>query len=88
LVAGRADLLISRFGVMFFADPVGAFAYTAGALKPGAQVAFACWGQIPNNPYFPEPAAAARAVLGPVPKADPDAPGPLPSAIPTGFWAS
>lgn len=72
-----ADHLISRFGVMFFANPVAAFAHMAKGVKPGGKVSFACWGQIPNNPYFTEPAAAARAVLGPVPKPDPDAPGPF-----------
>jgi SAM-dependent methyltransferase len=73
----RFDHLISRFGVMFFADPVAAFANMARALTPGARVTFAAWGQIPNNPFFTCPAQAARAVIGAPPKSDPDAPGPF-----------
>jgi SAM-dependent methyltransferase len=71
------DHLISRFGVMFFADPTAAFANMARALKPGARVSFASWGQIPANPYFTHAAQAARDALGPMPKSDPDAPGPF-----------
>ena len=37
------DLLFSRFGVMFFADPVAAFANIRKALKPGGRLAFVCW---------------------------------------------
>jgi SAM-dependent methyltransferase len=73
----RADRLISRFGVMFFLDPAAAFANMRSGLKPGARVSFAAWGQIPNNPFFTVPAAAARAVLGAPPKPDPDGPGPF-----------
>lgn len=71
------DRLISRFGVMFFADPVAAFANMTRALKPGGQVTFATWGAIPKNPYFTEASAAARDVLGEMPRPDPDAPGPF-----------
>lgn len=71
------DHLISRFGVMFFADSVAAFANMAKGLKPGAQVCFASWGQIPNNPFFVDAAQAARDALGPIPRADPDEPGPF-----------
>lgn len=34
------DVALSRFGVMFFADPVAAFANIARALRPGGRVAF------------------------------------------------
>ncbi len=71
------DNLISRFGVMFFADPEAAFSNMAKALKSGSIVTFAAWGQIPENPFFTYPAQAARAVLGATPKSDPDAPGPF-----------
>ncbi|MBD3663308.1 class I SAM-dependent methyltransferase [Sulfitobacter sp. TSTF-M16] len=75
--AGHFDRVISRFGVMFFADSVAAFANIAGAMKPGATLTFASWGQIDRNPYFTVPAQAAKALLGPMPKSDPDAPGPF-----------
>lgn len=71
------DRLLSRFGVMFFADPVASFAAMASQLSPGARICFAAWGQIPENPFFTLPARAARAVLGPTEKSDPDAPGPF-----------
>lgn len=71
------DHLISRFGVMFFADPVLAFSNLIKGLKPGAPVTFAAWGQIPNNPWFTTAAQAAKARLGAPPAVDPDAPGPF-----------
>ena len=41
---GGADLLFSRFGVMFFADPVLAFANMRTALRSGGRLAFGvCW---------------------------------------------
>ncbi len=72
------DHLISRFGVMFFTDPVAAFANMAHALRPGARVVLAAWGRIPENPYFTEAAAAATDVLGQMPRPeDPYAPSPF-----------
>ena len=77
-VRGAYDALISRFGVMFFASPVTAFANMARALRPGARVAFAAWGQIRENPFFTLPATAVRVVLGDAPpRPDPEAPGPF-----------
>ncbi|MEU4761782.1 methyltransferase domain-containing protein [Actinosynnema sp. NPDC023794] len=34
------DVVVSRFGIMFFADPVAAFANIRGALRPGGRLAF------------------------------------------------
>src|SRR4051794_25142912 len=39
------DRVVSRFGVMFFADPVAAFANMRAATEPGARLAFVCWRQ-------------------------------------------
>jgi SAM-dependent methyltransferase len=39
----RFDLAISRFGTMFFADPVAAFANLGGALRPGARLVQLVW---------------------------------------------
>ncbi|XMA38636.1 class I SAM-dependent methyltransferase [Streptomyces albogriseolus] len=36
------DVALSRYGVMFFADPVAAFTNIAGALRPGGRLAFVC----------------------------------------------
>ncbi|WP_260610554.1 class I SAM-dependent methyltransferase [Streptomyces sp. WAC06614] len=40
--AGAFDAAISRYGVMFFADPVAAFANIGRALRPGGRLAFVC----------------------------------------------
>ncbi len=77
LAPGDIDALISRFGVMFFADPTVAFANMARALKPGAQMSFAAWGGLSDNPWFKTPHIAATARLGQPPKVDRNAPGPL-----------
>src|SRR5436190_14393138 len=37
------DLLASRFGVMFFADPVASFTNLRKAMRPSGRLAFACW---------------------------------------------
>lgn len=71
------DHLVSRFGVMFFDNPVAAFANMARAVKSGGRVTFAAWGQIPANPFFTFPAQAARSIIGAPPKSDPDLPGPF-----------
>ncbi len=72
------DLLFSRFGVMFFAAPVPAFAHLRRALKDTGRLAFVCWQGPKENPWAMVPIAAARAALGMTqPPADPHAPGPF-----------
>ncbi|WP_299148049.1 methyltransferase domain-containing protein [uncultured Tateyamaria sp.] len=71
------DALISRFGVMFFADTTAAFANMARALAPGGRIICAAWGPAPHNPWFMEPAGAAADVLGSMPKVDRTEPGPF-----------
>lgn len=74
---GAADIVVSRFGVMFFDDPVAAFANLRAAARSGGRLAFAAWGPISGNPWFAQPRDAAIARLGaPAPK-DPHAPGPF-----------
>ncbi len=76
------DAAISRFGVMFFADPVAAFANVRRALRPDGRMAFACWQQVAANPWFGLPRAAALEHV-PAPPALPlDAPGPFALADP------
>lgn len=71
------DLILSRFGMMFFDTPVAAFANMARALRPDGTITFATWGPIPENPYFTLPARVAKEVVGSKPRSDPDAPGPF-----------
>ncbi len=73
----RFDAAISRFGVMFFSDPVAAFASIARALRPGARLTFVAWAALGENPYFAVPGAAAVRRLGEGAPAVPGTPGPL-----------
>lgn len=73
---GQFDLLFSRFGVMFFNDPVAAFAHMRVALKPGGRAAFICWRGAQENDWVRLPMAAIRDIVQPAP-ADPNAPGPF-----------
>jgi SAM-dependent methyltransferase len=71
------DLLLSRFGVMFFSDPVAAFANLRTALRPGGRLGFVCWARLEANPWFALPLAVGVRRLGPVEPSPPRAPGPL-----------
>ena len=74
----RFDGGFSRFGVMFFADPVAAFTNVHGALKPRGVLSFACWQAVTSNEWMLVPAMAAVSVLGALPDMPaPDAPGPF-----------
>lgn len=44
--AGVIDVALSRFGVMFFADPVAAFGNIGRALRPGGRLAFVCMDDV------------------------------------------
>jgi SAM-dependent methyltransferase len=77
-----ADLLFSRFGVMFFDDPTGAFAQLRTALRPTGRMLFVCWRPVTDNPWFGLPLQAALPLLPPQPPSDPDAPGPFAFANP------
>jgi ubiquinone/menaquinone biosynthesis C-methylase UbiE len=82
LGAASFDVVFSRFGVMFFADPVGAFANLRSALRVGGRLAFVCWQAIQDNPWMIVPMSAALQHLPPPPSAAPDAPGPFAFADP------
>lgn len=72
-----ADLIVSRFGVMFFGDPVAAFANLRSALVPGGRVRFACWRALIENPWMLIPLQAAYQDVPPLPKPGPEDPGPF-----------
>jgi SAM-dependent methyltransferase len=68
---GSCDVMISSFGVMFFADPAAAFANIAAALRRPGRLAFLCWQGDLGNELFAIP---LRAFLARAP-----APGPAES---------
>jgi ubiquinone/menaquinone biosynthesis C-methylase UbiE len=70
----RYEVAISRFGVMFFADPVAAFANLRCALRRNGRLAFIAWRALIQNEWLTVPAAAAFSV---VPMPDLGAPGAL-----------
>jgi SAM-dependent methyltransferase len=74
---GRFDLITSRFGVMFFADPVAAFRNLLRAAKPGGRLCFACWGGLEDNRHWLIPYEVALRHLGPLAPKPPRAPGPM-----------
>lgn len=75
--ADPAHLVASRFGVMFFADPVAAFANLRASLVPGGRLAFVCWQSVQLNPWAIVPGGAIASVVDPARPADPLAPGPF-----------
>ena len=74
---GGFDLVFSRFGVMFFADPVAAFRNLRSALAPSGRLLFICWQPLALNPWLSVPLEAVRPLLPPEEPADPHAPGPF-----------
>ncbi len=72
-----ADLVASRFGVMFFADPAKSFANLRKGLKPRGRLAFACWREAKKNPFFVLPLREAGKHAPLLPETDPEAPGPF-----------
>ena len=75
--AGRADLLFSRFGVMFFANPIISFANMRTALRPGGRLVFVCWREPKLNPWLIAPLQAAYKHVPRLPEVSADAPGPF-----------
>lgn len=69
------DMIISRFGVMFFADPVRAFANLRHAARPGAGLCMVAWRSAAENPIMTTAERAASSLLPNLPSRVPDAPG-------------
>jgi SAM-dependent methyltransferase len=72
-----ADLAVSRFGVMFFADPAKSFANLRRGLKGGARLVFACWREAKQNPWMMIPLREAKKHAPPLPETNPEDPGPF-----------
>jgi SAM-dependent methyltransferase len=69
------DMIVSRFGVMFFADPVQAFANLRRAASPAARLRFVAWRSATENPFMTTAERAAAPLLPSLPPRRPDAPG-------------
>ena len=72
-----ASAAISRFGVMFFDDPVLAFSNIAKMTRDRGRLAFVCWGPVEKNEWIALPAVAMESIL-PLPEPEPaGTPGPF-----------
>jgi ubiquinone/menaquinone biosynthesis C-methylase UbiE len=71
------DLMVSRFGVMFFAQPAVSFANMRRALRPSGRLTFACWREPRDNPWLMLPLQAAYQHVPKLPQLGPEDPGPF-----------
>jgi SAM-dependent methyltransferase len=71
------DLLFSRFGVMFFADPIAAFTHLRSQIRASGRLAFVTWRTPADNPWAKLPLDAVAPHLPPPTPTDPRAPGPF-----------
>lgn len=78
----KADLVVSRFGVMFFAEPARSFANIRKAMRRGGRLVFACWREPKQNPWMLVPLRAAYRHVPKLPQLGPDDPGPFSFASP------
>jgi SAM-dependent methyltransferase len=69
------DIIVSRFGVMFFDDPVAAFRNLRRAARDGATLAFAAWRSPAENDFMTAAERAVAPLLPSLPERSPDAPG-------------
>ena len=73
-VAWKPDLLVSRHGVMFFDDPIGAFAHFHDIAAPDAQLVFSCFRERTENQWVSDITALLPVSM---PLGDPYSPGPF-----------
>ena len=73
----RFDKIVSRFGVMFFAEPVAAFANLRSALTPRGEMVFVCWRKFEENPWMGEVMAEAAKIVPVPPRPTHYVPGPF-----------
>jgi SAM-dependent methyltransferase len=71
------DLVFSRFGVMFFDNPIAAFANIVRAVAPGGRLAFVCWRNLEENRWMSTPLASVIDLLPPEAPGNPHDPGPF-----------
>ncbi|ATY32135.1 class I SAM-dependent methyltransferase [Sphingomonas psychrotolerans] len=73
--ARRFDRIVSRFGVMFFADPVAAFANLRGSARDGAALDLIVWRSAEDNPFMITAERAAAPLLPCLPARKAGGPG-------------
>ena len=73
----RYDTVFSRFGVMFFEEPVAAFTNIRSAMRASGRLAFCCWQPRAVNPFMTIPAMAALELLPAPADVPPRSPGPF-----------
>ena len=71
------DAVVSRFGVMFFADPIAAFSNLRRALRPQGRLVFVCWQGVEENPWVQKPMAAVAQHVALPERPAPGSPGPF-----------
>jgi SAM-dependent methyltransferase len=77
------DAAFSRFGIMFFTDPVAAFTSVRGCVRPGGSLGFVCWQPLARNPLFSAARVAVEEATGTqLPPSDALGPGPFALADP------
>jgi SAM-dependent methyltransferase len=69
------DAFISRFGVMFFEDPIAAFANLRRAARPGAILRCIAWRSAADNPFMTTAERAIAPLVPNLPPRKPDGPG-------------
>jgi len=62
-LGGPYDAVTSRFGVMFFADPIRAFRNVAQATRHGGRLVFVCWQPLDRNPWMSAASDVLKALL-------------------------
>lgn len=69
------DLIFSRFGVMFFDDPIDAFTNLRRAVRAGGELRIVAWRSAAENPFMTTAERAAAPLLPNLPPRRPDEPG-------------
>ena len=71
------DAVFSRFGIMFFEDPISAFKNIKKSLSCNGRLTFVCWSKSEDNDWMNLSSNVASQFLELPPKANPKEPGPF-----------
>ncbi len=76
------DVAVSEFGVMFFDEPVTAFANIRAHIRPSGRLVFACWQPVERNPWHVNAVLGGLLPTPPAPAAGKSPPGPFTLGVP------